>query len=414
MAPSPGVNTRCSVASISTDNLTSIDHDLVTVWRCLEELTGGCYRSFTMPALLRTPLHAAHERLGARMVPFAGWSMPVQYAGIVAEHRTVRTAAGLFDVSHMGEIDVAGRGAAACVERLACLDLDRLAVGGARYSLILDEAGGVIDDVIVYRLGVERYRIVVNAANTDVVVEHARAVAAGLDGVDLRDRSAETGLIAIQGPRAETILQGVAAADLAAIRTYRCRETEVAGAAALVARTGYTGEDGFELFAAAERTQALWTGLLDAGASAGLEPAGLGARDTLRLEASLPLYGHELRRDVSPLEAGLGRFVSRGDAYIGARAIAAQRASGVARRLAHLQLSGRAIARQGFPITTAGGEPAGTVTSGGYAPWLQRSVAMGLVSRAHAAVGGELAVTIRGRSVAATVVERPFYRRKPQ
>ena len=371
-----------------------------------------------MPTLRSTPLHAAHERLGARMVPFAGWSMPVQYAGIVAEHRTVRAAAGLFDVSHMGEIDVAGAGAAACVERLACLDLDRLAVGGARYSLILDEAGGVIDDVIVYRLGGriggDRYRIVVNAANTDVVVEHARAVAAGMDGVDLRDRSAETGLIAIQGPRAEGILQGVAAADLAAIRTYRCRETEVAGAAALVARTGYTGEDGFELFAAAERTEALWTALLEAGASAGLEPAGLGARDTLRLEASFPLYGHELGREVSPLEVGLGRFVSRGDAYIGARAIAAQRASGVARRLAHLQLSGRAIARQGFPITTAGGEPVGTVTSGGYAPWLERSVAMGLVSREHAAVGGELTVTIRGRAVAATVVERPFYRRKPE
>ncbi len=363
--------------------------------------------------LCRTPLHAAHERLGARMVPFAGWSMPVQYAGIVAEHRAVRTAAGLFDVSHMGEIDVSGPGSAACVARLACLDVERLAVGGARYSLILDEAGGAIDDVIVYRLADDRYRIVVNAANTDAVVEHARAVAAGMSGVDLRDRSAEFGLIAIQGPRAEGILQGVAAADLSTVGIYRCRESEVAGAAALVARTGYTGEDGFELFAAAERTEGLWTALLDAGADAGLQPAGLGARDTLRLEASFPLYGHELTRDVSPLEAGLGRFVSRGDAYVGAAAIAAQRAAGVARRLACLQLDGRAIARAGFAITTAGGEPAGTVTSGGHAPWLERSVAMGLVAREHAAVGGELAVTIRGRQVAATVVQRPFYRRKP-
>ena len=363
--------------------------------------------------LRRTPLHAAHERLGARMVPFAGWSMPVQYAGIVAEHRAVRTAAGLFDVSHMGEIDVSGPGSAACVARLACLDVERLAVGGARYSLILDEAGGAIDDVIVYRLADDGYRIVVNAANTDVVVEHARAVAAGMSGVDLRDRSAEFGLIAIQGPRAEGVLQGVAAADLAAIGTYRCGETEVAGSAALVARTGYTGEDGFEVFAAAERTEGLWTALLDAGADAGLQPAGLGARDTLRLEASFPLYGHELTRDVSPLEVGLGRFVSRGDAYVGAAAIAAQRAAGVARRLACLQLDGRAIARAGFAITTAGGEPAGTVTSGGHAPWLERSVAMGLVAREHAAVGGELAVTIRGRQVAATVVQRPFYRRKP-
>ena len=363
--------------------------------------------------LRRTPLHAAHERLGARMVPFAGWSMPVQYAGIVAEHRAVRTAAGLFDVSHMGEIDVSGPGSAACVARLACLDVERLAVGGARYSLILDEAGGAIDDVIVYRLADDGYRIVVNAANTDAVVEHARAVAAGMSGVDLRDRSAEFGLIAIQGPRAEGILQGVAAADLSTIGTYRCGETEVAGSVALVARTGYTGEDGFEVFVAAGRAEGLWTALLDAGANAGLQPAGLGARDTLRLEASFPLYGHELTRDVSPLEVGLGRFVSRGDAYVGAATIAAQRAAGVARRLACLQLEGRAIARAGFAITTAGGEPAGTVTSGGHAPWLERSVAMGLVAREHAAVGGELAVTIRGRQVAATVVQRPFYRRKP-
>ena len=363
--------------------------------------------------LLRTPLHAAHERLGARMVPFAGWSMPVQYAGIVAEHRAVRTAAGLFDVSHMGEIDVSGPGSAACVARLACLDVERLAVGGARYSLILDEAGGAIDDVIVYRLADDGYRIVVNAANTDAVIEHARAVTAGMSGVELRDRSAEFGLIAIQGPRAEGVLHGVATVDLAAIGTYRCGETEVAGSAALVARTGYTGEDGFEVFVAAGRAEGLWTALLDAGANAGLQPAGLGARDTLRLEASFPLYGHELTRDVSPLEVGLGRFVSRGDAYVGAAAIAAQRAAGVARRLACLQLDGRAIARAGFAITTAGGEPAGTVTSGGHAPWLERSVAMGLVAREHAAVGGELAVTIRGRQVAATVVQRPFYRRKP-
>ena len=364
--------------------------------------------------LLHTPLHGAHERLGARMVPFAGWSMPVQYAGIVAEHRAVRTAAGLFDVSHMGQIDVRGPGSAACVARLACLDVERLAVGGARYSLILDEAGGVVDDVIVYRLADDGYRVVVNAANTDVVVEHARAVAAGMRGVDLRDRSAEFGLIAIQGPGAQSVLQGVAVDDLAAIAVYRCREIEVAGAAALVARTGYTGEDGFELFVSADRTEELWTALLEAGAPDGLQPAGLGARDTLRLEASFPLYGHELTREVSPLEVGLGRFVSKGDAYVGASAIAAQRATGVARRLACLQLEGRAIARAGFTITTAGGEPAGTVTSGGHAPWLERSVAMGLVTREHAAVDGDLAVIIRDRPVAATVVRRPFYRREPE
>lgn len=362
--------------------------------------------------LRHSPLDRVHRRLGARMVAFAGWAMPVQYAGTVAEHRAVRTAAGLFDVSHMGQIDVAGRGAGACIARLACLDAGRLAAGAARYSLILDRAGGVIDDVIVYRLDAGRYRIVANAVNTAQVAEQAAAVAASLTGVEVRDRSAGIALIALQGPAAAAVLQGAGAAGADRIRSFHCRRVEVAGAAVLAARTGYTGEDGFELFVAAERAEQLWDRLLAAGAPLGLQPAGLGARDTLRLEASLPLYGHELGRDVSPLEAGLGRFVPRGGAYVGAPAIAAQRAAGVPRRLVHLRLSGRAIARQGFAITTASGAPAGTVTSGGYAPWLERSVAMGLVAREHAAAGGELAVIIRGRAVAASVVERPFYRRE--
>ena len=364
-----------------------------------------------MTALRQTPLHADHQRLGARMVPFAGWSMPLQYRGIVAEHRTVRSAAGLFDVSHMGELDVSGRGAAAAIARLACIDVQRVAVGQARYTLLLDEAGGVIDDVIVYRLAAERYRVVVNAANVEAVVAHARAVVAGSGGVELRDCSAETALLALQGPRAAAILQRVSGPEAAAIGSYRCAPAQVAGSDALVARTGYTGEDGFELFVAAARAQQVWHELLAAGAAAGLQPAGLGARDTLRLEAALPLYGHELTRAVSPLEAGLGRFVARGDAYIGAAAIARQRAAGVPRRLVHLLLSGRVIARQGFPITSAAGEPAGAVTSGSYGPWLERSLAMGLVAREHATVGGELAVMIRGRAIAATVVKRPFYRR---
>ena len=364
-----------------------------------------------MTALRQTPLHAAHQRLGARMVPFAGWSMPLQYTGIVAEHRTVRSAAGLFDVSHMGELDVSGHGAAAAIARLACIDVERVAVGQARYTLILDEAAGVIDDVIVYRLAAERYRLVVNAANVEVVVDHARVVVAGSGGVELHDCSAGTALLALQGPGTAAILQRVSGPEAAAIGSYRCAPAQVAGSDALVARTGYTGEDGFELFVAAARAQQVWHELLAAGAAAGLQPAGLGARDTLRLEAALPLYGHELTRAVSPLEAGLGRFVARGDAYIGAAAIARQRAAGVPRRLVHLLLSGRVIARQGFPITTAAGEPAGAVTSGSYGPWLERSLAMGLVAREHATVGGELAVMIRGRAIAATVVKRPFYRR---
>ena len=361
--------------------------------------------------LQQTPLHAAHRRLGARMTAFAGWSMPVQYAGIIAEHRAVRTAAGLFDVSHMGELDCAGRGATAGVARLTCAPVERLEVGQARYAMILDESGGIIDDVIVYRLADAWYRIVINAANAAAVADHARSVAAAA-GAELRDASAELGLIAIQGPRAVAIVQAVAATEVATVGRYRFRSAEVAGVAVLLARTGYTGEDGFELFVAAAQTETLWTRLLEAGAGSGLVPAGLGARDTLRLEAALPLYGNELSRDVSPLEVGLGRFAARTDTYVGAAAIRRLRAQGAARALAHLQLHGRALARTGYPITTISGEPIGTVTSGGYGPWVQRSLAIGLVARQHATLGGELAITIRGRPHAATVVKRPFYQRE--
>ena len=345
------------------------------------------------------------------MTAFAGWSMPLQYAGIIAEHRAVRSAAGLFDVSHMGELECTGAGAAACVARLTCLDVERLAVGQARYSLILNEAGGIIDDVIVYRLGGAWFRIVVNAANAAAVAEHARAVAAAA-GAELRDASAELGLVALQGPRAAAILQRAAGAAVGGLGRYRCRPAAVADVPLLAARTGYTGEDGFELFVAAEFAEALWSRLLEAGADEGLAPAGLGARDTLRLEAALPLYGNELGPGVSPLEVGLGRFVRAGGGYVGAEALRRRREEGVPRALAHLQLRGRAMARAGNPITTAAGTPIGSVTSGGYGPWLRRGLAMGLVARRHAAPGGELMVLIRGQPQEAAVVPRPFYRRE--
>ena len=360
--------------------------------------------------LRQTPLCAAHHRLGARMTAFAGWSMPVQYSGIIAEHHAVRRAAGLFDVSHMGELDCTGRGAAACVARLTCAPVERLAIGQARYALILDENGGIIDDVIVYRLADSWYRIVTNAANAAAVADHARSVAAGC--AELRDTSAELGLLAIQGPCAREIVQAVATTDVGVVGRYRCGYAEVAGVGVLLARTGYTGEDGFELFVGAGQTEALWTRLLEAGAGTGLLPAGLGARDTLRLEAALPLYGNELSRGVSPLEVGLGPFVAKTDTYIGAAAIRRQRRRRATRALAHLQLQGRALARTGYRITTNSGEPIGTVTSGGYGPWVRRSLAIGLVARRHATLGGELAVLIRGRPHAATVVKRPFYRRE--
>ena len=215
----------------------------------------------------RTPLHSVHCSLGARMVPFAGWEMPVQYAGIVAEHRAVRTCAGLFDVSHMGELDARGADAAAAVARLTCADVERIGEGQARYSLVLDEAGGVIDDVIVYRLGDRHYRLVTNAANTAAVLGHARAELTGIAAVELEDRSAELALLAIQGPRARDIVGRVTDVDVSAIGTYRCAAGRVAGHPALLARTGYTGEDGFELFVAADRAAALWNDLVEAGSA---------------------------------------------------------------------------------------------------------------------------------------------------
>jgi aminomethyltransferase len=341
-------------------------------------------------------------------VDFAGWEMPVQYAGILAEHRAVRERAGLFDVSHMGEIEVRGPGALAACQWLTTNDLTRIDDGAAQYTLLCQPDGGVVDDVIVYRLAGDRFLFCVNASNRAADFAWMREHS---PGVDLIDRSDELAQLALQGPRATEILARLTRLPLAEVRSFRFVSGAVGGSDALVARTGYTGEDGWELYVPAAGARALWDDLLAAGSPDGLEPAGLGARDTLRLESALPLYGHELDRTTTPLEAGLDRFVVLdGEDFLGRSALLTQRASGPTRRLVGLSLLEPGIAREGH-VVQRDGVRVGRVTSGTRSPTLGRSIALAFVTPECTAVGTAMTVEIRGRAVAATVVPLPFYRR---
>jgi aminomethyltransferase len=362
----------------------------------------------TDAALRRTPLYDVHRALGARMVAFGGWEMPVHYRGILEEHRAVRGAVGLFDVSHMGEVELSGPRAGAACQALGTNDVRRLADGQVQYTLLCREDGGVVDDVTLYRHGPERFLFCVNAAN---VAKDLAWIRDHAGGATVTDRSDETGLLALQGPRAAAVLARLTAVALGGLRRFRFAAGEVAGVPAVISRTGYTGEDGFELSVAAERTAALWAALLEAGRPAGIEPVGLGARDTLRLEAALPLYGNELDDSVTPLQAGLARFAPLdGEDFIGRLALLRERENGSPRRLVGLEMRGAGIARHGYPVLAADA-PAGRVTSGTRSPTLGRAIALAYVEPAHAAAGTDLAVEIRGRAVAARVVPTPFYRR---
>ena len=358
-----------------------------------------------------TPLHARHRALGARMTTFGGWEMPVQYAGIAEEHRAVRTAAGLFDVSHMGEIEIAGRDALAAVQRITSNDASRLEAGQAQYSALTTARGAPVDDLLVYRLADEHFLLVVNAANTardrDWI---AAALETAADAVAV-DTSRRYALLALQGPRARGILQALTAVELDGIPYYTFATGEVAGLRATISRTGYTGEDGFELFVAPQAAEPLWTALLEAGASAGLLPAGLGARDTLRLEAAMRLHGQDMDESTTLLEAGLGWIVGwdKGE-FVGREALAAQRAAGVERRLVGFEMLDPGIARAGYDVHAAG-ERVGQVTSGTWAPSLGKAIGMAYVPVALAAVDTEIAIEIRGRRARARVVRMPFYKR---
>ena len=358
-----------------------------------------------------SPILDRHEALGAKIVEFAGWLMPIQYAGILEEHRTVRSAAGLFDLSHMGELVVEGPESGAALAAALTTDPPALAVGRAHYSMICAEDGGILDDLIVYRLAAERFMVVANASNARTVSDALAARIAPFEAV-LDDSSLATGLVAIQGPRSIGILGELTDVDLAAIRYYGITEATVAGIPALVARTGYTGEDGFEVFIDVERTGELWDAMLAAGRPEGLVPVGLGARDTLRLEAGMPLYGNELDRATNPFEAGLGRVVklSKAGDFTGRAALEKVARDGTARRLVGLALRERGVARHGYPVLVAGA-PAGVVTSGTVSPTLGTAVAMAYVPPAQAEPGTMLAVEVRGAPVAAEVVSLPFYKR---
>jgi aminomethyltransferase len=364
----------------------------------------------TEAALKRTPLHGVHVAAGARMVPFGGWDMPVQYSGIIEEHRAVRTRAGLFDVSHMGEVSLSGPGAAAFIQRLVANDFGRVAVGQAMYTPMCTPEGGILDDLLVYRLGEGRLMAVVNAANTDADLAWMRSHLPA--DCTLTDVSADTALLAVQGPRAAAILGRLTREPVDLIKYYWFREgVAVAGRRVIVSRTGYTGEDGFELYAAAEDAVHLWEAILEAGRPDGVLPAGLGARDTLRLEAGLLLHGNDMDTTTTPIEVGLGWTVKlqKGD-FIGADVLRRQKAEGTARRLVGFILEDRAIARHGFPVLIDG-RPAGTVTSGSFGPTVEKNIGLAMVPLSHAAPGSRIAVEIRGRAVPAAVVKTPFYTR---
>lgn len=366
-----------------------------------------------------TALHDLHERLGATFTDFAGWQMPVRYSSDLAEHHAVRRGAGIFDLSHMGEIRLVGAGAGEALDHALAGKLSTLAIGRAKYSLLLAADGGVLDDVIVYRPVEDAYLVVANAGNAPLVARELAERSSGRD-VEVRDESAGTALIAVQGPASEGILTraladpavaGITAEDLAGLRYYRVLRGTYDGQELLVARTGYTGEDGFELYVPADRAEALWSLLAQAGGE-DLVPCGLAARDTLRLEAGMPLYGHELGPDVLPAQAGLGRVVAlstKGD-FVGRAGIEGADLS-AARVLVGLAAEGRRAGRAGAAVKDPAGAVVGEVTSGVLSPTLGHPIAMAFVDPALAEVGTELVIDVRGKDLPARVVPLPFYTR---
>jgi aminomethyltransferase len=364
-------------------------------------------------APVKTALYDEHVAAGGRMVAFAGWMMPVQYSGIVEEHNRVRQAVGLFDVSHMGEIEITGPGAEAFVNAVTANDTRKLQAGRAQYSCFPNEKGGVRDDCVVYRRGPEDFLVVVNASNCDKIWAHLSAVhpVRGA-GSTLRNRSRDFSLISLQGPRAAELLAPLTDVQLSPIKFYGFAEGKVAGVPAIVSRTGYTGEDGFELFVAWDQGPAMWRRLLGEGARFGILPVGLGARDTLRLEMRYALYGHELGEDISPLEAGLDRWVKLDKPdFIGREALLAERERGPRRGLIGITTTGAGAVPRPEVAVRAGGRTTGQVVSGTFSPSLRHGIAVALVERPLPPAGSAVELDIRGRAVPGTVVDGPFYRR---
>jgi aminomethyltransferase len=360
----------------------------------------------------KTSLFDEHVRAGARMVPFAGYTMPIQYKGIVEEHTAVRTAAGVFDVSHMGELELSGEGAGHVVNYLVTNDVSKLTDGKALYTCCCNEEGTVLDDLIVYRAAADKFLVVCNASNKDKM--HAVFQKAAENHCRFVDRSDETALLALQGPKAFTVLgrAGADAATLVELKPFHFRDAVIANVRATVARTGYTGEDGVEIFCAWNDAPALWRGLLELGHDVGLVPVGLGARDTLRLEGRLSLYGNDIDETTNPLEAGLGWVVKfdKGD-FVGRAALEQVKAKGLTRKLAGFEMVGKGIARHGYALLDAQGTKVGVCTSGSPSPTLGKNIGLGYLPTAMTEIGTHFLVDCRGRSIEAVVVKTPFYQR---
>lgn len=365
-----------------------------------------------MSSLQRTPLYPLYSDFpSARCIDFGGWELPVQFSGIVQEHEAVRKQAGLFDVSHMGEFIVTGADAEAFIQKMTTNDVTRLSAGQAQYTLMCYDNGGTVDDLLVYKLSADQFMLVVNASNIDKDLQWLQDHLAG--DVIIRNVSAETALIAIQGPDAVNIMAQATSETLSELPSFHfIQNAQVFGATALLSRTGYTGEDGFEIYCSAADAPAIWSGLLAAGQSHGLIPTGLGARDTLRFEAKLPLYGQELSSTISPLEASLGFFVKldSGD-FIGREALQQQKNAGVPRKLVGIELIDRGIPRSHYPVFNSEGEPIGEVTSGTQSPTLKRNLGLALIETAYSSLDSEVWVEIRGKKLKAKVVKTPFYKR---
>jgi aminomethyltransferase len=363
-------------------------------------------------ALKKTPLNARHRAHGARMVEFGGWDMPVEYTGITDEHMAVRTQAGLFDVSHMGQIELAGPDALAAVQWISSNDASRLAIGQIQYSALTTPEGTFVDDILVYRMADQHFMLVVNAGNIMKDYEWIRARVAERGGdVSVVNASSRYALIAIQGPKAEAILQRLTGIELPAIKYYWFANGEVSGVRVTVSRTGYTGEDGFEIFVPPAQAEQVWNALLEAGVADGLKPCGLGARDTLRLEASMRLCGSDMDEQTTVIEAGLGWIVGwkKGE-FIGSEVLRAQKGGTLERTLVGFEMVDRAIARHGYPVVI-GTDVVGVVTSGTQTPFLKKSIGLAMVPVSRSAPGTPLHIEIRGRHVAAVVVPEPFYKR---
>ena len=366
----------------------------------------------TAPAtpLRKTPLNAIHRRHGAKMVDFGGWDMPVQYSGLLDEHRTVRSAVGLFDVSHMGEIEVKGPEALQLVNYVATNDASKLIVGQAHYSGLLYEHGGFVDDILVHKVADDHYFLCVNASNQDKDYEHIAAH--NKFNCTVENAGERYAQIAIQGPRGLETLQKLTEVELPAIPYYHFQDGDVSGTAARIARTGYTGEDGFEIYVAPEQAPRIWDELLVAGEEFGIKPAGLGARNTLRLESKMALYGHEIDATITPLEADLAWIVKlkKGD-FVGRNALVTQKEQGIRRKLIGFEMVGRGIGRDGYEVHV-NGAPAGWVTSGGPAPTLNKNIGLCYLPVAEAEIGRTIHVMVRNQPVEAVTVPTPFYKRE--